>query len=75
MKFVFSNIVKDIYEEINPGDVKALSKMIDRLYQMCIRDRNCEEEHSKCEVKGCVNTKDIVNMIGTMDISGNGRKV
>ena len=36
---------------------------------------NCEEEHSKCEVKGCVNTKDIVNMIGTMDISGNGRKV
>mgnify|MGYP000249509477 CR=1 FL=1 len=35
---------------------------------------NCEEEHSKCEVKGCVNTKDIVNMIGTMDISGNGEK-
>ena len=27
VKFVFSNIVKDIYEEINPGDVKALSKM------------------------------------------------
>lgn len=26
VKFVFSNIVKDIYEEINPGDVKALSK-------------------------------------------------
>ena len=33
VKFVFSNIVKDIYEEINPGDVKALSKMIDRLYR------------------------------------------
>lgn len=26
VKFVFSNIVKDIYEEVNPGDVKALSK-------------------------------------------------
>lgn len=33
------------------------------------------EKYSECEVKGCVNTKDIVNMIGTMDISGNGRKV
>ena len=36
---------------------------------------DCAEKCSECEVKGCVNTKDIVNMIGTMDISGNGRKV
>ena len=38
------------------------------------RNEGVYKRISKCEVKGCVNTKDIVNMIGTMDISGNTKK-
>lgn len=52
VKFVFSNIVKDIYEEINPGDVKALSKMIDRLYRCRkIEDVLAITEQVVCELE------------------------
>lgn len=58
VKFVFSNIVKDIYEEINPGDVKILSKKIDKLY----RCRKIEEvltitEQVVCEMERFVQEK------------------
>ena len=52
VKFVFSNIVKDIYDEINPGDVKALSKMIDRLYRCRkIEDVLAITEQVVCELE------------------------
>ena len=33
VKFVFSSILKEIYEQLSPGDEKALSKKVDRLYR------------------------------------------
>ena len=33
VKFVFSSILKEIYEQMSPADEKALSKKVDRLYR------------------------------------------
>ena len=33
VKFVFSSILKEVYEQISPGDEKVLSKKVDRLYR------------------------------------------
>lgn len=33
VKFVFSGILKEVYEQISPGDEKVLSKKVDRLYR------------------------------------------
>ena len=33
VKFVFSSILKELYEQISPGDEKVLSRKVDRLYR------------------------------------------
>ena len=47
-----SQVLNNIYEEINPGDVKALSKMIDRLYRCRkIEDVLAITEQVVCELE------------------------
>ena len=33
VKFVFSSILKEVYEQLSPGDEKVLSRKVDRLYR------------------------------------------